>query len=150
MDGNRRFARQQNKPIIHGHAQGAATGSNVLEWWLKYLPNTVNTASSSYPRYLTCWAFSSENFSRSEEEREGLFRLMEAEFKFLAFTSLVHLFRIRICVIGGEREFGQLPLELRTTIAMLEESTHEYNNLVLLLAVGYEVEEKSSRALKNF
>jgi undecaprenyl diphosphate synthase len=113
MDGNRRYARQHNKPVLQGHAHGAATGSNILEWWLKYLPNTINTLSPNRPKYLTCWAFSAENFARPQEEKEGLFRIMEAEFKSLAFTSLVHLFRIRVCVIGGEKEMKQLPIELR-------------------------------------
>jgi len=153
MDGNRRFARQHNQPIIQGHARGASTGSNILEWWIKYLPTSANsTEPPNLPKYLTCWAFSSENFSRTSEEKEGLFRLMEAEFKSLVYTSLVHLFRIRVCVIGGEQEIKQLPIELQTTIELLESSTREYDNLFLLLAVGYggrrEIVESVQKVLK--
>jgi len=137
MDGNRRFARRQNKPVLEGHAKGAATGYKVLEWWLKYVPKSEDAHVPSYPKCLTYWAFSSENFSRTAEEKAGLFRLMEVEFKTLAYTSLVHLFGIRVCVIGGEREMEQLPDGLRNAIQVLESSTRNYDNLVLLLAVGY-------------
>jgi undecaprenyl diphosphate synthase len=77
---------------------------------------------------------------------------MKAEFKSLAFSTLVHLFRIRVCIIGGEKEIKQLPSELRDTIRILEETTREHDNLVLLLAVGYggrrEIVESVERTLK--
>ena len=132
MDGNRRYARQLNQPVLEGHAKGAATTSSILEWWLKSLPNSFPT--QKYPKYLTVWAFSSENFSRSTEEKEGLFIMMAAEFKSLAFTSLVHLFRIRARIIG---ETAKLPRELKETVVMLEETTSEYENLFVQIAVGY-------------
>ncbi|KAJ6589001.1 Decaprenyl diphosphate synthase-like protein [Mycena capillaripes] len=135
MDGNRRYARQMGEHVLVGHAQGAATASKVLEWWLKYLPNTVNYVSPTGPKYLTCWAFSSENFERAEEERDGLFALMAAEFKSLAFTSLVHLFRVRVRFLGGERH--RFPLELLETMEMVEEITSAYEGLFLQVAVGY-------------
>ncbi|KAJ7169205.1 Decaprenyl diphosphate synthase-like protein, partial [Mycena crocata] len=135
MDGNRRYARQLGEPVLVGHAKGAATASKVLEWWLKYLPNTVNHASPIQPKYLTCWAFSSENFERAEAEREGLFAMMAAEFKSLAFTSLVHLFRVRVRFIGGEQHL--LPADLLHTMRMVEELTASYDALFLQIAVGY-------------
>ncbi|KAJ7186832.1 Decaprenyl diphosphate synthase-like protein [Mycena filopes] len=137
MDGNRRYARQLGEPVLVGHAKGAATASKVLEWWLKYLPNTAHYTSSSpiHPKYLTCWAFSSENFERAAEERDGLFAMMAAEFKSLAFTSLVHLFRVRVRFIGGERH--RFPQELLDTMEMVEEITAAYDGLFLQIAVGY-------------
>ncbi|KAJ6482047.1 Decaprenyl diphosphate synthase-like protein [Mycena vitilis] len=135
MDGNRRYARQIGEHVLVGHAQGAATASKVLEWWLKYLPNTMSHVPPSQPKYLTCWAFSSDNFERAEEERDGLFALMAAEFKSLAFTSLVHLFRVRVRFIGGERH--RFPLELLDTMDMVEEITSPYDGLCLQIAVGY-------------
>ncbi|KAJ6582920.1 Decaprenyl diphosphate synthase-like protein [Mycena vulgaris] len=135
MDGNRRYARQLGEHVLFRHAKGAATASKVLEWWLKYTPNTVNYASPLQPKYLTYWAFSSENFERSEEERDGLSAMMTAEFKSLAFTSLVHLFRVRIRFIGGERH--RFPLELLDTMDMVEQITASYDGLFLQIAVGY-------------
>ncbi|KAJ7736734.1 Decaprenyl diphosphate synthase-like protein [Mycena maculata] len=135
MDGNRRYARQIGEHVLVGHAKGAATASKVLEWWIKYIPNTVGYSSPTQPKYLTCWAFSSENFERAEDEREGLFAMMVAEFKSLAFTSLVHLFRVRVQFIGGERH--RFPLELLETMDMVEEITSSYDGLFLQIAVGY-------------
>ncbi|KAJ7086459.1 Decaprenyl diphosphate synthase-like protein [Mycena belliarum] len=132
MDGNRRYARQIGQHVLVGHAKGAATASKVLEWWIKYLPNTAESAN---PKYLTCWAFSSENFERPEHERDGLFAMMAAEFKSLAFTSLVHLFRVRVRFIGGDRH--RFPLELLDTMDMVEEITASYDGLFLQIAVGY-------------
>ena len=79
MDGNRRYARQLNQPVLEGHAKGATTASSILEWWLKSLSNS--SPAQKYPKYLTLWAFSSENYARPTEEKEGLFRMMTAEFK---------------------------------------------------------------------
>ncbi|KAF7328933.1 Alkyl transferase [Mycena venus] len=147
MDGNRRYARQLGQHVLVGHAKGAATASKVLEWWLKYLPNTVSYASPMHPRYLTCWAFSSENFERAEEERDGLFAMMAAEFKSLAFTSLVHLFRVRVRFIGGERH--RFPLELLETMEMVEEITSTYDGLFLQIAVGYGGRQEVVSAVQN-
>ncbi|KAJ7262720.1 Decaprenyl diphosphate synthase-like protein [Mycena haematopus] len=147
MDGNRRYARQLGEHVLVGHAKGAATASKVLEWWLKYLPNTARYASPVHPKYLTCWAFSSENFERPEEERDGLFAMMAAEFRSLAFTSLVHLFRVRVRFIGGERH--RFPLELLDTMDMVEEITSAYDGLFLQIAVGYGGRQEVVSAVQN-
>ncbi|KAJ7471897.1 Decaprenyl diphosphate synthase-like protein [Mycena latifolia] len=147
MDGNRRYARQIGEHVLVGHAKGAATASKVLEWWLKYLPNTVNYAAPTQPKYLTCWAFSSENFERAENERDGLFALMAAEFKSLAFTSLVHLFRVRVRFIGGERH--RFPLELLETMEMVEQITAAYDGQFLQIAVGYGGRQEVVSAVQN-
>ena len=135
MDGNRRFARARGQPVIIGHTKGAETASKVLEWWLRFIPNTSCYAAGTLPRYLTCWAFSSENFNRNSDERDALFQLMAGEFKSLAFTSMVHLFQIRVQIIGSQRH--RLPVELLDTIDMLQETTAMYDHLFLQIAVGY-------------
>lgn len=150
MDGNRRYARQLGQPIILGHTKGAETASNVLKWWLRFSPNTLSTNTPTFsPQYLTVWAFSSDNFKRSQEELDGLFTLMAAEFKSLAFTSLVHLFRIRVRIIGDR---SGLPAELIETIDMLEELTSGYGRdggLHLQVAVGYGGQDEIVRSVKR-
>ncbi|KAJ7240804.1 Decaprenyl diphosphate synthase-like protein [Mycena rebaudengoi] len=148
MDGNRRYARQLGQPVLAGHAKGAVAASNVLEWWIKYIPNTLTrTSTAVHPKYLTCWAFSSENFGRAANERDGLFALMAAEFKSLAFTSLVHLFQIRICFIGGDRR--RFPAELLHAMDLVEELTSSYDALFLQIAVGYGGREEIVSAVKG-
>ncbi|KAJ7834709.1 putative undecaprenyl diphosphate synthase-domain-containing protein [Mycena olivaceomarginata] len=135
IDGNRRYARQRGQHASVGHAQGAATASRFLEWWIKHLPSTAGYAPSMQPKYLTWFVFSAENFSRSDEEQKSLFEILALEFKSLAFTSLLHLFRIRVRFIGGDRH--RFPLELRETMAMVEDITSLYDGVFLQLAVGY-------------
>ncbi|KAJ6589645.1 Decaprenyl diphosphate synthase-like protein [Mycena capillaripes] len=147
MDGNRRYARQLGQPVLAGHARGAATASKVLEWWIRHIPRTINHASFGLPKYITFWAFSSENFSRGVGEQDGLFTLMAAEFKSLAFTSIVHLFRIRISFIGTHRD--QFPPELRQAMALVEEMTFTYDALFLQIAVGYGGREEVVSAVRR-
>ncbi|KAJ7132654.1 Decaprenyl diphosphate synthase-like protein [Mycena filopes] len=137
MDGNRRWARAQGKPVLFGHTEGAATAGKVIEWWLDNLPPTLGNQAPPplRPKFLTCWVFSSENFGREAGERDGLFALMTAEFKSLAFSSVVHLFRIRISFIGGDR--ARFPPALVEAMTMVEETTAGYSALFLQFAVGY-------------
>ena len=147
MDGNRRYARNLGKPVIVGHQHGAQTAGNILEWWLRFMPNTATYSQSGPgPQYLTVWAFSAENFKRSQEELDGLFCLMAAEFKSLAFTSIVHLFQIRVRVIGSREG---LPQELLDSIELLEESTRMYSRLFFQVAVGYGGRDEIVQSVKS-
>ncbi|KAH9481052.1 Isoprenyl transferase [Psilocybe cubensis] len=133
MDGNRRFARTLGKPVLYGHQHGAQTAGHVLEWWLRYMPNTT-VCNGPGLRYLTVWAFSAENLKRSPGEVEGLFHLMKAELRSLAFNSIVHLFQIRVRVVGNLTGY---PSDLLDSVKMLEESTSKYKQLFLQIAIGY-------------
>lgn len=147
MDGNRRYARNLGKPIIVGHERGAQTAGKVLEWWLRFMPNTARCSRRGPgPQYLTVWAFSAENFKRTQDELDGLFRLMAAEFKSLAYTSIVHLFQIRVRVIGSR---DGLPRELLDSIELLEETTSTYSRLYLQVAVGYGGRDEIVRSVNN-
>ncbi|PPQ78863.1 hypothetical protein CVT25_002431 [Psilocybe cyanescens] len=147
MDGNRRYARNLGQPIIVGHQRGAQTAGNILEWWLRFMPNAAKYSHKSLgPQYLTVWAFSAENFKRTQEELDGLFRLMTAEFKSLAYTSIVHLFQIRVRVIGSR---DGLPRELLDSIELLEETTGMYSRLYLQVAVGYGGRDEIVRSVNS-
>ncbi|EJD36704.1 Undecaprenyl diphosphate synthase, partial [Auricularia subglabra TFB-10046 SS5] len=145
MDGNRRYARSQQAPVGVGHAKGAVVAVRLLGWWLDYL-----AYQPAGPRVLTLWAFSSDNFKRSNDEVQILFELMTAEFKALAFSPLVHLFRMRVRVIGSRTHF---PAAFIQAIDLLESSTASYSDLHLQLAVGYggrdEVVESVQRVLES-
>ena len=147
MDGNRRYARSVGQPVIVGHQHGAQTAANVLEWWLRFMPNTAAyTHPGPGPRYLTIWAFSSENFKRPKEEVDGLFRLMTVLFKNLAFSSVIHLFQIRVCIIGSREG---LTRELLDAVDLLEETTRKYSQLFLQVAVGYGGRDEIVRSVRN-
>lgn len=135
MDGNRRYAQSMGQPVIAGHQRGVQTASNIIEWWVRFMPNTAAyTGPSPGPQYLTIWAFSTENFKRPKEEVDGLFHLMAVHFKSLAFTASVHLFQMRIRIVGSRE---RLPRELLDAIELLEEMTRKYSRLFLQVAVNY-------------
>ncbi|KAJ7791437.1 hypothetical protein B0H14DRAFT_2624993 [Mycena olivaceomarginata] len=104
IDGNRRYARQRGQHASVGHAQGAATPSDSSNGGLSI----------------------SRSFGRREKEP---LRATGIGFKSLAFTSLLHLFRIRVRFIGGDRH--RFPLELRETMAMVEDITSLYDGVFL-------------------
>ena len=66
MDGNRRWAKAQGKPAGLGHKEGAKT-----------LENIVRYANKIGLKYITVYAFSTENWKRSEEEVKGLMSLLQ-------------------------------------------------------------------------
>ena len=66
MDGNRRWARNKNLPISLGHKEGAKTVEKIVEY-----------ANKIGIKYITVYAFSTENWKRTEEEVRGLMFLLE-------------------------------------------------------------------------
>ena len=64
MDGNRRWAKEKGKPVSYGHKQGAKTLEKIVRYANKIgLP------------YITVYAFSTENWKRTEEEVKALMML---------------------------------------------------------------------------
>ena len=72
MDGNRRWARQRNLPVKLGHKQGAET-----------LKKIVRYANNIGIKYLTVYAFSTENWKRAEEEVNALMLLLHIHYNTL-------------------------------------------------------------------
>ena len=66
MDGNRRWARSKGKPVAFGHKEGAKT-----------LEKIVRYANKIGIKYLTVYAFSTENWKRAEEEVSALMLLLQ-------------------------------------------------------------------------
>src|SRR5512136_88873 len=66
MDGNRRWARKHHLPILEGHRRVANT---VLEKLVEY-------AAKRGIRYLTVWAFSTENWNRAKHEVKGILQIL--------------------------------------------------------------------------
>ena len=70
MDGNGRWAKERNKPRVEGHYQGA-----------KQIEKVLQAARSCGVKYITLYAFSSENWNRPQEEVEALMSLLVASIK---------------------------------------------------------------------
>ena len=123
MDGNRRYARLRGKPVYEGHRNGAKTTEMVLD-----------VCSKLGIKTLTVYAFSTENFSRSKEEREHIFMLIEEKLKELLKDKRTYEREIRVSVIG---DLSLLPESLQKVAKMVEKATHNNSRLFLNIALGY-------------
>ena len=91
MDGNRRFAKQKHKHVLHGHTEGFKTLTNVIAWCRDIGITEV-----------TAYAFSIENFKRSKEEVDGLMKLACDKFEqLLNETERLAEHGVRVRVIGN-------------------------------------------------
>ena len=121
MDGNGRWAQKRHMPRTVGHAKGAAGVRALVEF-----------CAHKGVKYLTLFAFSTENWSRPEEEVStlmGLFlQYLEKELKNLAQAG------VRLQVIGDVTGFAQ---ELQDRIAEAFKATSGNDGIVLTVAANY-------------
>jgi len=121
MDGNGRWAQKRHMPRTVGHAKGAAGVRELVEF-----------CANRGVKYLTLFAFSTENWSRPEEEVStlmGLFlQYLEKELKNLSQAG------VRLQVIGDVTGFAQ---ELQDRIAEAVKATEGNEGIVLTVAANY-------------
>lgn len=123
MDGNRRFAGRMKKVTNFGHARGADTTEKVIDWsWEAGI------------EHLTIYAFSTENFNRSENETENLFDLIGLKFDEMCEDERTHARRMRVRVIG---DISKVPVSLRESIKKVESVTCDYDGFHLNVAIAY-------------
>jgi tritrans,polycis-undecaprenyl-diphosphate synthase [geranylgeranyl-diphosphate specific] len=138
QDGNRRFAKRMGMPTVLGHSKGAEITEKVSDWCLEL-----------GIKHLTVYAFSIENFQRSEEEKVYLFDLMKQKLLEVLRSEKMHRNRVRVRAIG---RIDLLPSDLREVISQVEEATKEYDNVYLNMAVAYSGQCEivdAARALAN-
>ncbi|MFC7214447.1 polyprenyl diphosphate synthase [Saliphagus sp. GCM10025334] len=123
QDGNRRYARKRGNDAPDGHRAGADTTERVLEW-----------CQEIGVEELTLYAFSTENFSRPEHEREALFDLLCEKLREFADADRVHENGVCIRAIG---DIERLPPRVRETIDYAESRTADYDRFVLNIALAY-------------
>jgi tritrans,polycis-undecaprenyl-diphosphate synthase [geranylgeranyl-diphosphate specific] len=123
QDGNRRYAKKRGAEATAGHRAGADTTEQVLKW-----------CADLGVEELTLYAFSTENFQRSREEREALFDLISEKLRSFADRSEVHERGVRIRAIG---QTDRLPERVQDAITYAEQRTAGYDNLNLNVALAY-------------
>ena len=123
LDGNRRWANEQDKNPWLGHAKGADTVEQLLDWCERLGVKNV-----------TLYAFSTENFNRSHEEIQEIMKIAEERFHKLLTDERVHRNRIHVKVIGRA---NLLPESLQKIIAEVEEATKDYDKEFLNFAFAY-------------
>jgi undecaprenyl diphosphate synthase len=133
MDGNGRWAQKKGLPRLKGHEMGARAAKRIVE-----------DAKARSIKYLTLYAFSSENWNRPKEEVEGLFNLME---RFIA-EEVDRLKQSGICihVIGDLSRFSQ---RLQDTIRRTLDETRDNTDLHLAIALNYGGRDEIVRAVRG-
>lgn len=120
MDGNGRWAKLRGLPRSAGHKIGAKTFQNIVRYCNKIgIP------------YLTVYAFSTENWSRPEEEVKGIIEL----FREYLLDAKNHVDEnVQVQFIGDLSRFSE---ELRTLIKDCEETSKHFTGLHLNIAINY-------------
>ncbi len=123
MDGNRRFARKHGLAMYYGHFKGADTTEKVLDW-----------SFDLGIKQLTVYAFSTENFGRTEEEKNQLFELIGIKFDKICSDERTHRRRMRVRVLGN---IDSLPPSLISSARRAEGITKNYSGVYLNVALAY-------------
>jgi undecaprenyl diphosphate synthase len=131
-DGNRRWAKAHNLPSLKGHSEGYKRTKEIIE-----------EAKKLNLSFLTFWAFSSENWSRSKEEVDDLLSLIYKGLHDL--SSHVESEKIKFLHLGRK---DRLSKELSSLIESLEKSTEGCTGLCLTLAIDYGGRDELARAEK--
>ena len=133
MDGNRRWARHKKLPIKLGHKQGAET-----------LKKIVRYANKIGIQYITVYAFSTENWKRSEEEVNALMSLLENYLD--DFAKEADTENIVIKVLGN---MSQLSQSLQNSIERTVNRTKNNTGTIFSIALNYGGRDEIVNAVKN-
>ncbi len=123
LDGNRRWASELSLNPWLGHDYGAEKTEVLLEWCLDLGVKSI-----------TLYAFSTENFQRSSQEVNEIMRIIEDKLRELLTNERIHKNRVRVKIIGRP---NLLPESLQGMIKRVEESTKDYDEHFLNLALAY-------------
>lgn len=133
MDGNGRWAKKRLLPRNMGHRQGA-----------KVLEQICRDAAELGIRYLTVYAFSTENWKRSVEEVSGIMNLLRSYLENCIERAAKDGLRIRMI---GDR--NGLDADIREKLEMAERETAQYNKLDFTIALNYGGRDEITRAVKK-
>lgn len=133
MDGNGRWAEQRHLPRILGHRKGVETVQVIVDECLKL-----------GVRYLTLYAFSSENWGRPQDEVKALMGLLGSFLK----KELPQLQKqgIRLMAVG---ELDRLPKAVNNILQDIIRKTEKNDRMVLNLALSYGSRNELTRALRS-
>ncbi len=133
MDGNGRWANRQGLPRIQGHERGTENIRRI-----------TNAAGEIGIRYLTLWAFSTENWNRPPDEVEGIMRILAEAVE--RETEALHRQGARLCHIGS---LDGLPDPTRRAVESAIDLTRNNDRLVLTLAFNYGGRQEMIEAVRT-
>ena len=133
LDGNGRWAKSKGMPRNYGHVQGSKNVEVICE-----------AAYNLGVKYLTVYAFSTENWNRPKDEVDALMKLLD---KYMS-TCLKTAAKNNMCVkVLGDK--SGLDPDLQKRIAQLEEATKDYSGLHFQIALNYGGQDEIVRAVRK-
>jgi tritrans,polycis-undecaprenyl-diphosphate synthase [geranylgeranyl-diphosphate specific] len=123
QDGNRRYAKLLGLDTADGHRAGADKTEEMLDW-----------AHELGIQHITLYTFSTENFSRREEEVGDLFALFKQKFMSVVTDTRVDRYKIRVQMVGDR---SLLPADLLDAINAAEAATKDHTGFHLNIALAY-------------
>lgn len=133
LDGNGRWAKQKGMPRNYGHMQGAKAVEDILV-----------DARDLGIKYLTVYAFSTENWNRPEAEVSALMTILRNYLKTSIKKSMKNNVRCRVI---GER--SKLSDDIQAAIGELEDATAGNTGLTFTIAINYGSRDEIRRAAKK-
>ena len=121
MDGNGRWAKERGEDRLYGHLHGVESVRNIVEG-----------SAEAGIRFLTLYAFSTENWSRPRAEVQALMRLFEETID--GEIDELHENGIQVRVIGRRDRLGD---SLRRRVEQAEQLTAHNRNAILNVAINY-------------
>lgn len=133
MDGNRRWAKKNNGDELSGHKKGAENLEVVLKFFYE-----------QDVKYITLYAFSTENWNRTDEEIKYLLRLFEGYLS--EFSKKILKNDVRVSAIGDMTRF---PEKIQATVKDMEEKTKHKTGRHVIFALNYGGRDEIIRAIKK-
>ena len=133
LDGNGTWAKQRGEKRIYGHKQGAKTLANICKY-----------ASDINIKYLTVFAFSTENWKREKEEVDYLMKLLLIMIR--AYKNKLIENNIKLRVIGTHNRLNNDQIDVISDVCS---STADCSGLNLTIAFNYGSHEEIINAVKN-
>lgn len=133
LDGNGRWAKKRGMPRSFGHVKGCENLEDICE-----------VAKELGVKYLTVYAFSTENWKRSKEEVDGLMKLFRNYLKKCIKISQKNNMRVK--VIGDITAFD---LDIQESIEKLEDFSKDFTDLHFQIALNYGSRDEITRAVNR-
>ena len=133
LDGNGRWAKAKGMPRNYGHAQGAKNVERICE-----------DAYHMGIKYLTVYAFSTENWKRSGEEVNALMSLLRSYMKTCVKTARKNHMCVR--VIGDKTGLAE---DIQESIDRLERESRDQDGLNFTIAINYGSRDEICRAVRK-
>lgn len=133
MDGNRRWAKSKGKPVSFGHKEGAKT-----------LEKIVRYANKIGIKYITVYAFSTENWKRTNEEVSALMGLFQSYLD--EYSKRADSENIKVKIIGSKNGLSE---KMKNSIQKCMERTKNNTGITFNIALNYGGRDEIINAIKE-